>query len=136
MDIDLSTDAPPSPERTLQLAETLAGIVRVLNHQTRHPEALEYPSEADRLVREIASAAARLPQLLSQAGAWLERERVAGGIRVAGGVFAGNPDLAVVTARLRLDEARAHLAEAERSLSAAAQVTSALAAAQAGDGDD
>ena len=68
MDIDLSTDAAPSPERTRQLAETFAELARVLCHQTRHHEALRYPADADRLVRDLSAMAGRLPQLLAQAG--------------------------------------------------------------------
>ena len=59
-DIDLSTGTAPSPERTRQLAETLAELARVLCHQTRHHEALRYPADADRLVRELSAMAGRL----------------------------------------------------------------------------
>lgn len=105
-DINLSTDAPPDPERTLQLAGTLAGIVRTLNHATRHHEALRYPSDADRVVRELALMAGRLDQLLEQIGAWLAAEREAGRITVTGDRYPGDPAAAVSSARLRLDAAR------------------------------
>jgi len=134
--VSLNIDGPRDPQYVLELAEAFSGCVRVLNHLTRDHGALQYPSEADRLVREVALAVSRLPQLLGQAGAWLEAERAAGRILVPSGTFAGDPDLAVVTARLRLDEAAAYLAEAERALSAAAAVTAGLAAAETGEEHD
>ena len=134
MNIDLSTDAPPSPERTLKLAGMLAEIVRTLNHQTRHHEALEFPSEADRLIRELSSAASRLPQLLGQIGAWLDRERVAGRIEVPAGEFAGDARLAAVTAGVRLEMASAIAAALQEALDDVARVTCNLAAPE--DGSD
>jgi len=128
MDIDLSTDTAPKPEHTIQLAETMAAIVRTLNHQTRHHEALRYPAEADRLIREVSSAVSRLDQLLAQTSGWLDRERQDGRVEVTGGPHAGNPAEAVITARLGLDWARTHLGEAVTALEAAASVTSCLAA--------
>ena len=123
MEIDLSTDAPPSPERTLQLAETMAEIVRVLNHATRHHEALRYPSDADRLLRELSLAAARLPQLAGQVAAWLLAEAEAGRIEMAPGQHAGDPSLAAELARIHLDEAASHATALHRALDAAASVT-------------
>jgi len=134
MDIDLSTAAPPSPGRTLKLAEAFAEIVRVLNHATMHHEALQYPSEADRLIREISSAASRLPQLLGQVGAWLEREDAAERITVPSGDYQGNPLLAVATARLRLDAASAVAAQLQEALDSAASVTCNLGATETGEG--
>lgn len=135
MDIDLSADAAPSPEHTVQLAETFAEIVRTLNHQTRHHEALRYPHEADRVLREVSCAVSRLDQLLAQSGGWLEAERAAGRIEVTGGPYAGKPGTAVIAARVSLDEARAQLTEAVTALEAAASVTSCMAARE-GDSDE
>jgi len=134
--IALNTAGPRDPRYVLEVAEAFAGCVRVLCHLTRDHAALQYPSEADRLIREIALGVSRLPQLLGQAGAWLEAERAAGMVLVPSGTFAGDPALAVVTARLRLDEARAYLAEAERAISAAASVTAGLAAPDTGENND
>ena len=137
MNIDLSTGAPPSPERTLQLAETLAEIVRVLNHQTMHHEALQYPAEADRVVRELLSAAERLPQLLGQVAGWLEAEQAAGRILPVAGDYAGRPDAAVAAARLRLDMAAAAASVLRQELGNVAALTTNLAAAETGeDGTD
>ena len=133
-DIDLSTDTAPSPERTLLLAETLASAVRCLNHDTRHHEALRYPSEADRVIREISTAVARLPQLLAQIGAWLEAEHAAGRVTVADGDYAGRPDAAVSAARVRLDMARGAAAMLRQELDFAASLTCDLGGVE--DGSD
>jgi hypothetical protein len=137
VNIDLSTGTPPTPERTRQLAETLAEVVRVMNHATMHHEALGTPADADRVIREIASAASRLPQLLGQIGAWLAAEQAAGRIEVAGsGEYAGRAEVAVLAANIRLDAARAVAAELQEGLDSAASVTSDLASAAQEDGDD
>lgn len=135
MELDLSTGAPPSPERTIHLAETAAEIFRVMNHATMHHEALRYPSDADRLIREIATAASRLPQLLSQAGTWLAREDEAERIEIPSGENAGNPLLATVTAREHLETAGAIAVALQRALESAASATSAMAAREDG-GDE
>ena len=128
MNLDLSTDAPPSPERTLQLAETIAEAVRVLGHATRHHEALRWPSDADRLIRELSLAVSRLPQLLEQVSGWLEAEAAAGRIEMDAGQWAGRPGLAAEVARMKLEQAQAHARMLEQALDAAASVTSGMGA--------
>lgn len=128
MDIDLSTDAPASPERTRHLAETLAEIARVLNHTTTDRAAFGVPSDVDRVLREVASAAARFPQLFSQVAARLTLEDDEGRIVVPSGEWAGRPHTAVTALQVRLDMARADAGELCASVEHAAQVTSALAA--------
>jgi hypothetical protein len=122
--LDLNTGTPPSPERTRQLAETFAELARVMNHTTMHHEALAEPSDADRVVRELSSAAGRLPQLLGQIGAWLELEQDAGRIQAARGE---DTVMAVIAARLRLERAGQIAAELQETLDDAASVTSTLA---------
>ena len=136
MNIDLSTDAAPSPERTLQLAETMAGIVRTLNHATRHHEALKYPSDADRLIRELSLAASRLPQLLGQVSAWLEAEQAAGRIVMAAGSRYPSSVLAAEVARMRLEQAQAHARVLQQALDAAASVTSDMAGVEDEGGEE
>ena len=127
MDIDLNTDGPSDPKYTIEVANALALSVRVLNHLTRHHEALEFPADADLLIRELAVGASRLPQLLSQVGAWLDREQAAGRIEVPSGEYAGNPRTAVVTAGVRLEMASAIAAALQEALEDVARVTSGLA---------
>ncbi len=135
MNIDLSTDTAPYPERTIQLAETMAEIVRTLNHQTRHHEALRYPSEADRLLRELSAAAARLPQLLGQVTSWLHAEVCAGRVEMALGSRFPDAGLADDVVRLKLEAAAADARRLAKALDAAASVTSDMAA-RGDEGDD
>ena len=128
MNIDLSTDTAPYPERTLQLAETMADIIRELNHQTLDHEALRYPSEADRLLRELSAAAARLPQLLGQVTSWLHAEVYAGRVEMASGSRFPNAGLAEDVVRLKLEAAAADAGRLQKALDAAASVTSDMAA--------
>jgi hypothetical protein len=129
----LDTSAPPAPDYVLEVAEAFAECVRVMNHATRHHEALRYPSEADRLIREVSSGVIRLPQLLSQVRVWLEQEEAAGRIEVPSGEYQGNPLLAVTTARLRLEMAETVAGALQQALDDAASVTSGLAAAETGE---
>ena len=126
MNIDLSTDAPPSPERTLQLADTLANLVRVLNHQTRHHEALRYPSDADRFLREIERAVSGFPQLLGQVSGWIRQEQDAGRIEVSHGDYAGDPRAACAAAVMRLEVAQMTADTLRLDVEAAASVTSTM----------
>lgn len=135
MDIDLSTDAPASPGRTLQLAETFAEIARTLNHTTMDHGALGSPAGADRVLREIETAVMRLPQFLSQVARWHALEDEAGRIAVPSGEWAGRPHTAVTALQVRLDAARATAAALSEDLKHAARVTSGLAGVEE-DGDD
>jgi hypothetical protein len=136
VNIDLSTGAPPSPERTRQLAETMAEIMRVLNHQTRHPESIGESADVDRVVRELSSVATRLPQLLRQLSAWLEAKQQAGRITAVGGDYAGRPDAAVMAEKVRLDVAGGAALVLAEELDHAAAITCDLAAETGEDGDD
>ncbi len=133
--ITLNTDGPREPGYVLEVAEGLAESVRVLNHLTRDHAALEYPSEADRLIRELSSAAARLPQLLEQVARWLADEDAAGRIEVPSGEWAGLPGTAVTALQVRLDAARAAAMALSADLDHAAHVTAALALREDDDDD-
>lgn len=127
--VTLNIGIPPHSEYTLEVAEALAEAVRVLNHHTMHHEALRYPSDADRVLRELSSAASRLPQLLDQIGAWLTAEHEAGCIRVPGGEWAGVPGVAVAAVLMRMDEPRALAGALSGALDRVASVTADMAAA-------
>ena len=126
MEIDLSTDAPPSPERTLQLADAMADIARTLNHPTGHHEALRYPSEADRLIRSLETVAERLPQLCEQISRWLRQEQGSCRIEVNHGPYAGDAHAAYLAAAMRLDAAKASAHALLEDLEAASSVTSTM----------
>lgn len=134
MNIDLSTDAPPSPERTLQLAEALPDITRTLNHATMDHEALRVPAELDRLVRALEITAQRLPQLLVQSVRWAEAEHAEGRIGVAYGEWAGRPAAAVTALQVRRDLAIAAAESLCEALEAMAEVTCTLAVPETGEG--
>jgi len=131
----LNIDAPPSSDYVLEVAEAVAEGVRTLNHQTRHHEALEYPSQADMLIRELSSAVSRLPQLLDQAAAWVEEEAAAGRILVPSGEWEGVPGVAAVAVRLRADYARGLAEGLAEALSSLASVTCQLGTVETGEDD-
>jgi len=127
--VTLNTDGPCEPLYVLEVAEAVAEGVRVLNHLTRDHAALGGPSDADTLIRALASAVDRLPQLLDQVSGWLKREQEAGRIAVAdpdsgGFVF---PDVAVRAARLRLAAAKPVAEGLAGALDLVASVTTDLA---------
>lgn len=130
MDIDLSTDTPASPGRTLQLADLIAEAARCLAYDTRHPDALQDPAEAYQAVTVLALGVSRLPQVLRQVAGRLEQLRDNPGIKAEGGGFAGRPDAAVMAARRLADEAGVSLEGAAAVLDEMAQVTSGMAAAR------
>ena len=133
--VALNVDGPRDPRYVLEVAEAFAECVRVANHLTRDHAALEYPAEADTLIRYLSSAAAMLPQLLGQVGSWLEAEHAAGRVRAVAGEYKGRPDAAVSVARLRLDVARGTAAALRQELDNAASVTIDLAGVPDGEED-
>jgi hypothetical protein len=126
LELSVTTDGPADPQYVLELANGLAEVVRSLNHQTRHHQALHYPSEADKLIREISLAVSRLPQLLEQVSGWLEAEQATGRIGVAdgSGYFTAAP--VVMAARGWLERAQAQARILQQALDAAASMTTDL----------
>ena len=122
----LDIDGPRDPLYVAEVADAFAEAVRVLNHLTRDHAALEYPSEADRLIRGISTAASRLPQLLGQVSAWVNAEYAAGRIRMTGGEFL-QPVLAAMAVEARLGKAAEHAEALRLALDSATAVTSAMA---------
>ena len=129
INVVLNPGAPPDHLYVLEVAEALAEAVRVLNHQTRHHEALESPEDAGVVLSALATMAHRLPQLLDQVGHWLDAEAQAGHLEVTSGKFAGRPGAVANAVRILLDAAAGRFREAETALEAAHQVTAALAPA-------
>ena len=136
--VAINIDSPPDPQYVLELAEAFAQIVRALNHLTRDHEALEFPAEGDHVLRELSSAAARLPQLLDQIAGWYEREAAAGKLEAVSGAWAGMPGMAVAAIRMRADAARMTAEQLQADIASVAEVTSTLAAAETSEdgGDD
>ena len=136
--VAINIDSPPDPQYVLELAEAFAQIVRALNHLTRDHEALEFPAEGDHVLRELSSAASRLPQLLDQIAGWYEREAAAGRLMVVSGEWGGFPGMAAVAIRRRADAARMTAEQLQADIASVAEVTSTLAAAETSEdgGDD
>ena len=131
--VAINIDAAPDPQYVLELAEAFAQIVRALNHVTRHHEALEYPAEADELIRDVALAVSRFPQLLEQAGRWLAAEHEAGRV---GTDDDRAPATIVAAARIRLDRAREIAHDLAAALAFATAATSHLKTADSGEDAD
>ena len=132
-DISITTGAAADPATVTEYGDALPELVRALNHITRHHEAMEFPADADRLLRNLALAATRLPQLLEQVTAWLDTEQAAGGISVPAGEYAGNPALATAAVQVNLIAAAANASALRETLDAAASVTTGMASAREGD---
>ena len=126
--VNLNTDGPRDPQYVLEVAEAFSQAVRVLNHLTLARESLEYPSEADSLLRYLSAAAAGLPQLLGQVTSWLHAEVCAGRVEMASGSRFPDAGLAGDVVRLKLEAAAADAGRLQKALDAAASVTSGMAA--------
>ena len=126
-EISITTSAPPDPAILTEYGDALPELVRALAHVTLHHEALAEPQDADRLIRNIAEAVSRLPQLLEQVAGWLTAEQAAGRIRTAGGSRFPGAAIAVGVALTDLEQAQAHARMLQQSLDAAASVTSDMA---------
>ena len=131
--VAINIDAAPDPQYVLELGEAFAQIVRALNNITRDHAALEYPAEADELIRDVSLAVSRLPQLLEQVGRWLAAEHEAGRVGTDDGA---DPATAVMAARIRLDQARAMADDLTHALNSATSVTSHLKTANTGEDAD
>ena len=81
---DLNIDGPHSPDNTREAAALLPEVTRFLNHATGNhaAAALEFPSDVNSVVGNLASMAAHLPQLLGQLTAWLQNQNAAGRIYI------------------------------------------------------
>lgn len=89
----------------LEDAETAAEAIRAINHLTINDTALAYPSDAWRLVGQLATLTARLPQAFEQITGQLNRWQRGGLIGMDPGTrYADNPATAVATAGLFLTE--------------------------------
>ena len=133
----LNTAAAPSPDYVHEVSAAVPQAIRVLNEQTRHPEAIQEPQDAHQVVLDMDMAASRLPQLLHQIASWYEREAAAGRLEVVSGDRKGAPAMAVVAIRMRADAARMAAEQLSADLASVAQVTACLAAAQVReDGED
>ena len=131
--ITITTSAPADPATVTEYGDALPELVRALNHIPRHHEASDYPSDADRLIRNVAQAVGRLPQLLGQVDAWLAQEGAAGRITIPHSGHDGAPLAAVAAARVRLGAAGAAAIALQEALDSAASVTCDLEGTETGE---
>jgi hypothetical protein len=92
------TGGPHDDDTITALAQITAEAVRVLNHATIGPAGLSEPGTVYRVLGELATAANRLPQLLTQLARWLDAENTAGRLAHDSGSLPGA--MAYVMARL------------------------------------
>ncbi len=135
MQITLDPGGPHSPAYTAEVASAIPEAVRVLNHATlNHPgDALAFPADADTVIRAVATAAQRLPQLFGQLCSWLAEEDLSGRTAATYGEFSGEPAAAAATVRARLDDASAAAHTLQSALTAAAAVTATISASGQGE---
>jgi hypothetical protein len=114
-------DGPHDDEHTAAAADLCAEAVRFLNYATgsHSPAGLVFPSTVYLIAADLASAAARMPQLFSQLDGWLARQDAAGML----GTDDGSPTADVLAA------AHVELASAAK---AARHLTAYLTALQNG----
>src|SRR6266496_4395540 len=104
-------------------AEAATDAVRAINHITGWPAGLAYPSEAYRVLGQLATVAARLPQACKQITRQLITWDSAGLIGFdPGTTYAGHTVAAVVDAMHRLDDAARAARYLEHTLAEATHV--------------
>ena len=94
------TGGPHDDATITALAQITAEAIRALNHATFPRAALSEPGTVYRVLGELATAANRLPQLLTQLARWLDEENTAGRLAHDSGSL---PD-AMQYVRARLDQ--------------------------------
>lgn len=95
-----------SPAETREIADEAAEAIRALCHATLPADGfpgLEYPVDAYHVLGSLELLASRLPQLLTQLAAFLQRELQADLVTIAGGEFYGDPLGAIGTASEELE---------------------------------
>jgi hypothetical protein len=103
---------------TIALARTAAEAIRGLNHATGCDAGLGQPAAAYDILGALSLAASRLPQLLTQIAAWLDRALTAGRL---GHDLGEDPSLAVDAAAVFLGDARGSAAALAGHLDGAQQ---------------
>jgi hypothetical protein len=129
-------DGPHTPETVRDAADLLAEGIRYLNRATA-PGAggLQYPSDVDSVLGDLALMASRLPQLLGQISAWLQDKSAAGPVAVSHGPFAGDPPGAVAAAGMVLMDACHAAGRLQMALDQARQVTATMSGTEGGTDD-
>lgn len=125
--ITLNTLGPHSPEYTREVAWATAECIRVLNYATGSGAGtgIAYPATVYEVLGALYTATARMPQLLRQLVAWLDRASGAGGLADD---RRRDPAIAVEGAREAIARALAGLGSVTAALEAAQQEIASLGA--------
>lgn len=111
---NISTDGPHSPKSTMEAGAAFAAAVRALCHATLgDAPGLASPADAYDLIGWLYTATGSLPQLLGQAGAFLEAQAAAGILADSSGA---DPAVSALTASQHLALAAESVQVATRSL--------------------
>jgi hypothetical protein len=104
--------------QVIALAHAAAEAIRDLNHATRHHDSLAQPGDAYELIGALFLTASRLPQLISQIGAYLNHALAGGRL---GHDLGADPAPAVDGAVIFLGDARTSAGALAGDLDAAQQ---------------
>ena len=118
-EISITTSAPPDPATVTEYGDALPELVKALNHLTGHPEAMDGPWDAYRLLLNIEEAVSRLPQLLQQVSSRLNDMYADGRLEMDGGGEFTQPVLAALAVEARVSKA-VELAEPFQAMIASA----------------
>jgi hypothetical protein len=123
-DYRISKTGPHSPKTTMEAGAAFADAVQALVYATLgDAPGLASPADAFDLLSWLYMGTGALPQLLDQAGAFLEAQAAAGILADSAG---GDPALLTLTASQRLAEAASAIQAATRQLHAAQNAISGL----------
>jgi hypothetical protein len=114
---------PYGDDETRAAGQSIAALVRYLNHATWHDSATPYPSTVDSAVRSLEASVAGLDQLLRQLD-----DRLTALTSRPDAYATGNDPVHHVAAAFaaHLHDARGHLDRAQDALSAAGEFSSRL----------
>jgi hypothetical protein len=99
---------PMTPDEARTLADQASEAIRALNHATLAADgypALRSPADAYQLLGALSQMAGRIPQLLAQISAFLQRQLQLDVVSVDGGDFSGDQLAAIGTASHALNQA-------------------------------
>jgi hypothetical protein len=116
-------DGPHSRDKTIAAANSIAALVRYLNHATWAEDAIPYPSTIDSMVGSLQAAMAGLDQLVRQS---TERLLLLAARSDAYDDRGGDPRETAQAAAAMLDEARVGFDSACSSLAEARKMTNRL----------
>ena len=135
-EISITTSAPADPATVTEYGDALPELVKALNNLTGHPEAMDGPWDAYRLLLNIEEAVSRLPQLLHQVSSRLNGMYADGRLEMDGDGEFTQPALAALAVGARVSEAGELAEEFRAVIASAAVVTGHMRLREDGSDDD